>query len=48
MWEATVENQLELRQGFVWDLVLRVCNQFGLKPLPAITPDIKEVSKCQS
>ena len=33
--EVTIETLIKARQGLVWDLVLRVCDQFGLKPLPA-------------
>ena len=32
IWEQTAKNQIELRQGHIWDLVLRVCEQFGLVP----------------
>ena len=45
-WEANVEYQLKERQGFVWDLVLRVCDQFGLKVLPSIGVDSKEIPRC--
>ena len=33
IWEQTAKNQIKLRQGHIWDLVLRVCEKHDLVPV---------------